>query len=131
MNRNGNVPAVQRRAAITGVAACSCLGRTDAFIDAILDGRSGIGPIASFDASDLRSKAIAELTDFDAAEFIAPMKLRRMDEVGSLAVVASRLALDAAALPHDDAGYDDCHTYRTSARSLGTFDNEISSIRIR
>jgi hypothetical protein len=31
----------------------------------------------------------------------------------------------------DDAGYDDCRTYRTSARSLGSFDNQISSIRIR
>lgn len=31
----------------------------------------------------------------------------------------------------DDAGYDDCRTYRTSARSLGDFDNVISSIRIR
>jgi hypothetical protein len=31
----------------------------------------------------------------------------------------------------DDAGYDDCRTYRTSARSLGSFNNVISSIRIR
>lgn len=31
----------------------------------------------------------------------------------------------------DDAGYDDCRTYRTSARSLGDFNNVISSIRIR
>ena len=31
----------------------------------------------------------------------------------------------------DDAGYDVCRTYRTSARSLGSFDNAISSIRIR
>ena len=31
----------------------------------------------------------------------------------------------------DDAGYDNCRTYRTSARSLGSFDNAISSIRIR
>jgi hypothetical protein len=31
----------------------------------------------------------------------------------------------------DDAGYDICRTYRTSARSLGDFDNEISSIRVR
>ena len=31
----------------------------------------------------------------------------------------------------DDAGYDDCRTYRTSARTLGDFDNVISSIRIR
>ncbi len=31
----------------------------------------------------------------------------------------------------DDAGYDDCRTYRSSARNLGDFDNVISSIRIR
>lgn len=31
----------------------------------------------------------------------------------------------------DDAGYDDCRTYRTSARNLGDFDNVISSIRVR
>jgi uncharacterized protein YraI len=31
----------------------------------------------------------------------------------------------------DDAGYDDCRNYRTSARSLGSFDTAISSIRIR
>jgi hypothetical protein len=31
----------------------------------------------------------------------------------------------------DDAGYDDCRTYTTSASSLGSFDNQISSIRIR
>jgi uncharacterized protein YraI len=31
----------------------------------------------------------------------------------------------------DDAGYDICRTYTTSASSLGSFNNEISSIRIR
>lgn len=31
----------------------------------------------------------------------------------------------------DDAGYDLCRTYTSSARSLGSFDNQISSIRIR
>ena len=31
----------------------------------------------------------------------------------------------------DDAGYDICRTYRSSARSLGSFNNAISSIRIR
>ena len=31
----------------------------------------------------------------------------------------------------DDAGYDDCRTYTSSARSLGDYNNVISSIRIR
>ncbi len=123
MNRNGNVPAVQRRAAITGVAACSSLGQTDAFLDALLaphdgrdrspsgpttvDRRSGIRPITSFDVSNRRARMAAELSGFDAASFIHPMKLRRMDEVGALAVASARLALDAAALPRREAGYDD------------------------
>jgi 3-oxoacyl-[acyl-carrier-protein] synthase II len=107
MNRNGNVPAVQRRAAITGVAACSSLGQTAAFIDALLAGHSGVRPITSFDTSSCRARQAAELIDLDPSAFIPAMKLRRMDEVGRLSVVAARLAMDAAALPRTDAGYDD------------------------
>jgi 3-oxoacyl-[acyl-carrier-protein] synthase II len=107
MNRNGNVPAVQRRAAITGVAACSSLGQTTAFIDALLAGHTGIRPISTFDVSNRLARQAAELTDFDPVAFIAPMKLRRMDEVGRLSVAAARLALDAARLPREEAGYDD------------------------
>jgi 3-oxoacyl-(acyl-carrier-protein) synthase len=107
MNRNGNVPAVQRRAAITGVAACSSLGQTDAFLEALLEGRSGIRPISSFDVSNRRSRLAAELTSFEPAAFIHPMKLRRMDEVGALSVATARLALDAAGLPRLESGYDD------------------------
>ena len=107
MNRNGTVPAVRRTAAITGVAACSSLGQTAAFLDALLAGRSGIRPITGFDVSARRSRMAAELAEFDAAAFIPPMKLRRMDEVGQLSVAAGRLALDAAGLPKLEAGYDD------------------------
>lgn len=107
MNRNGNVPPVQRRAAITGVAACSSLGQTDAFIDAILAGRSGIRPITSFDSSTRFAHQAAELSDFHPAPFIPPMKLRRMDEVSALSVVAARLALASAGMPRLDSGADD------------------------
>lgn len=107
MKRNGTVPAVRRRAAITGVAACSSLGQTDAFADALLSGASGIRPITGFDVAARRSRLAAELRDFEAAAFIPPMKLRRMDEVGQLSVAAGRLALDAAGLPRQDTGYDD------------------------
>lgn len=107
MNRNGNVPAVQRQAAITGVAACSSLGQTDAFLEAVLEGRTGIRPITSFDTTARQARQAAELSGFDPTAFIHPMKLRRMDEVGALSVASARLALDAAGLPRSDAGYDD------------------------
>lgn len=98
---------MQRRAAITGVAACSSLGQTDAFLDAILAGKSGIRPITSFDVSQRRARQAAELVDFDATAFVHPMKLRRMDEVGALSVAAARLALESAGLPRANDGYDD------------------------
>jgi len=107
MNRNGNVPAVQRRAAITGVAACSSLGQTDSYLEAILAGRSGIRAITSFDVSARRARQAAELSGFDPSAFIHPMKLRRMDEVGALSVASARLALAAAGMPRSDDGYDD------------------------
>ncbi len=97
---------MQRQAVITGVAACSSLGQTPAFIDALLAGRAGVRPISSFAITGRGARTAAQLTDFDPTTFIAPMKLRRMDEVGGLAVSAARLALDAAQLPRADAGYD-------------------------
>ena len=98
---------MQRQVAITGVAACSSLGQTADFLSAVLDGRSGIRPISSFDVSTFQSRLAAELKDFDAAAFIHPMKLRRMDEVGALSVASARLALDSASLRRTDEGYDD------------------------
>ncbi len=98
---------MQRRAAITGVAACSSLGQTDAYLEAILAGRSGIRDITSFDVSARRARQAAELSGFDASTFIHPMKLRRMDEVGALSVASARLALAAAGIDRSDAGHDD------------------------
>jgi 3-oxoacyl-[acyl-carrier-protein] synthase II len=98
---------VQRRAAITGVAACSSLGQTDAFLAAVLSARSGIRPITTFDVSARRARQAAELIDFDATAFVHPMKLRRMDEVGALSVAVARLALESAAMPRTTEGHDD------------------------
>lgn len=98
---------MRRQAAVTGLAACTSLGPTAAFVDALLAGASGIRPITSFDTTQRASRLAAELLDFDPSAFIAPMKLRRMDEVGSLSVVAARQALDAAGLPRPDGGHDD------------------------
>lgn len=107
MNRNGNVPAVRRRTVITGVAAFSPAGvTTGAFRDALLAGTPQHRPIPTSGTRQTRAQQAAELKDFDASAYIAPMKLRRMDEVGQLAVAAGRSALDAAGWPAADEGYD-------------------------
>ncbi|AMY12301.1 3-oxoacyl-[acyl-carrier-protein] synthase 2 [Luteitalea pratensis] len=73
----------------------------------MLEGRSGIRPITTFDVSARRARQAAELSDFDPAAFVHPMKLRRMDEVGALSVATARLALESAGLPRTSEGHDD------------------------
>jgi 3-oxoacyl-(acyl-carrier-protein) synthase len=78
---------------ITGVGVVSAFGDSrEAFCDALLDGRTGIAPDAGFAACGCRSTLAARIAGFDPAKWIPPMKLRRMDDTGPLAVVIAQQA---------------------------------------
>ncbi|HEY6211391.1 MAG TPA: beta-ketoacyl synthase N-terminal-like domain-containing protein, partial [Vicinamibacterales bacterium] len=99
---------MSERVAITGIGCVSCFGRGHgAFIDAILSGCSGIAPITRFDTSDCRSHNAAMIRGFDPAEFIAPLKLRRVDAVGRVALACTRLLFEDAGCVPDAGGRDD------------------------
>src|SRR5687768_12727086 len=84
---------------VSGIGVVSALGPSkEQFRDGLLGGASGITPIATFDVSDCRTKIGAPVTGFDATAWIAPMKLRRMDDTARYAVVTTRQAFE-------DAGY--------------------------
>ena len=76
------------------------------FRDALLDGRTGIGPVRAFDARGCRTTLAAAVSGFDPAAWISPMKLRRMDPTAAYAIVAARIAMDDTRLPSsgDDSG---------------------------
>jgi len=97
MIRNGNVRAVTERIAITGIGVVSTFGDSaEAFRDSLLEGRSGIAPVEAYVAAGCRSTLAARVSGFDAARWISPMKLRRMDDTGPLALVAAQQALSEA-----------------------------------
>jgi 3-oxoacyl-[acyl-carrier-protein] synthase II len=82
---------------ITGLGVVSPFGDSlDRFRDALLDGATGIGADPSFVAAGCRSTLAARVSQFDAAKWISPMKLRRMDTTGPYALVAVRQAMDLA-----------------------------------
>src|SRR6476660_580655 len=82
---------------ITGVGVVSTFGDSaHGFRDALLDGRPGIAPSAEFTAISCRSTLAARISGFDPARWIPPMKLRRMDDTGPLALVVSRQAMEQA-----------------------------------
>ena len=85
--------------AITGVGVVSPLGDSPhRFRDALLRGEAGIAVDPAFASRGCRSVLSARVAGFNPAAWIPPMKLRRMDTTGPLALVAIRQAMD-------DAGY--------------------------
>ena len=95
------------RIAITGIGVVSTFGDSaEAFRDGLLDGRSGIAPVEAFAAAGCRSTLAARVTGFDAARWISPMKLRRMDDTGPLALVAAKQALGDASYAVTPEGDD-------------------------
>jgi 3-oxoacyl-(acyl-carrier-protein) synthase len=93
---------------VTGISCLSGFGiGARAMVDAVMAGRSGVRPITAFDTSGCRSHAAATLDAFDPSAFITPMKLRRVDGVGRLALVCARLLLEDAALSLGPDGSDD------------------------
>jgi 3-oxoacyl-[acyl-carrier-protein] synthase II len=114
---------MSERVVITGIGCVSSFGIGHrAFIDAIRSGKSGIGPIARFDTTECRSHCAATIRDFDPAAFISPLKLRRVDAVGRVALACTRVLFDDAGCAPDAGGRDDMGV------ALGTFTAGLDSL---
>jgi 3-oxoacyl-[acyl-carrier-protein] synthase II len=81
-----------------GVVAPGAIG-IDAFRALLASGASAVSEIDRFDTSGLGAHKAALVRDFKAKDFIAPMKLRRMNTLSRYAVAAAKLALDDAGTP--------------------------------
>jgi 3-oxoacyl-[acyl-carrier-protein] synthase II len=90
---------VSRRVVVTGVGLVSPLGiGTQANWEALCAGRSGIGPITRFDASQYSSRIAGEVKDFDPLQFVEKKDVKKMDVFIQLAIAASQFAVDDAGL---------------------------------
>jgi 3-oxoacyl-[acyl-carrier-protein] synthase II len=92
---------------VSGIGVVSTLGASrESFRDGLLAGRSGIAPVTAFDVSGCRTRVAASVTGFEPTAWIAPMKLRRMDDTARYAVVVTRQAFEDAAYPLGGDGDD-------------------------
>jgi 3-oxoacyl-[acyl-carrier-protein] synthase II len=79
----------KRRVVVTGLGIVSPVGSTvDSAWDAVLNGRSGIGPVTRFDVSNFPTRFGGAVKDFDVAQYIPPKEARRMDEFMHYGVAA-------------------------------------------
>ncbi len=95
----------RRRIAITGIGLVTPLGiGTDETWASVVAGRSGIGPIQRFDASEFTTTIAGEVRDFDAARWVPKRFQRQMDLFIQYALAAGDFAMKQAGLDPSQGG---------------------------
>jgi len=90
---------VSRRVVVTGVGLISSVGLgTQPTWEGVCAGRSGIGPITRFDASQHASRIAGEVKGFDPLNFVEKKEVKKIDLFIQYAIAASQFAVDDAAL---------------------------------
>ncbi|MFS0688450.1 beta-ketoacyl-ACP synthase II [Sporosarcina sp. 179-K 8C2 HS] len=93
----------KRRVVVTGVGAVSPVGNSaEESWEAVLNGKSGIGPLTRLDSEQFPVKVAAEVKDFDIEEYIPRKDARKMDRFTHYALAASIMAMKDANLELDE-----------------------------
>ncbi len=93
-----------RRVVITGLGAVSPVGvGVPAVWDAITAGRSGIGEVSLFDASEYSTRFGGCVDGWDPTPWIDAKEARRMARFQQFAVVAAQMAMDDSGLVIDES----------------------------
>ena len=114
---------MNRRVFITGMGVVSPIGNNLAdFWKAILEGRSGVGPITRFDVSEYPARIAGEVRDFDVTAFVEKKDARRMDLSEQYAVGAAVQAVEDSRLDLKSVDLDRCGVVIGSGiGGIGTF----------
>ncbi len=90
---------MRRRVVVTGLGCVTPVGNDVAATwQALLDGKSGGGPITHFDASAFKTRFACELKGFDASAYMDRKEVKRSDQY-------TQYALAAAVQAMQDAGF--------------------------
>ncbi|NVK74222.1 MAG: beta-ketoacyl-ACP synthase II [Oceanospirillaceae bacterium] len=94
----------RRRVVVTGMGMVTPLGNNvkDTW-DNILEGKSGVSEITSFDPSQFSTRFAAQVTDFDATQYMSVKEARKMDLFIQYGIAATVQALEDANLNAETA----------------------------
>ncbi|MEO8379762.1 MAG: beta-ketoacyl-ACP synthase II [Acidobacteriota bacterium] len=89
----------KRRVVVTGLGMISPLGiGNEPTWKGLVEGRSGIGPITKFDATEYASRIAGEVRDFHPEQWIEKKEVKKSDTFIHYAIVAAQFASDDARL---------------------------------
>lgn len=90
---------MKRRVVVTGLGAVTPLGTgVEKTWKALCEGRSGIGKISSFDATNFQTKIAGEIKDFKPEDFLEKKQVRRMDIFVHYAMASAMMAVEDSGL---------------------------------
>jgi 3-oxoacyl-[acyl-carrier-protein] synthase II len=90
---------MKRRVVITGLGMVTPLGTgVEKNWESLCAGKSVIGPVTKFDTTDFKSKIAAEVTDFNAADFMGKQHIRRFDIFIHYGIASARMAMEDSGL---------------------------------
>lgn len=94
---------MRKRVVVTGIGCISPLANNwPETWQALIAGKSGIAPIASFDATPLKTRIAAEVKGFDGAALFGVKEARRMDLFTQYALAAAMEAFEQSGLTVTD-----------------------------
>lgn len=94
---------MSRRVVVTGLGTVNPLGLdVESFWRAALDGRSGIGEITLFDASEMKVRFAGEVWGFDPEDYMDRREARRLDRYDQLFLAAAGQALADSGLRYEE-----------------------------
>lgn len=103
---------MSRRVVITGMGMVTPVGTgKEEFWNSLIKGKSGIGHIARFDASQLSTRIAGEVRDFDPLNYLDKKEARRMDRYTHFACAGSQIAMEDAGLKVDNIDRDRAGVY--------------------
>ncbi len=91
---------LDRRVVVTGLGLVTPLGTgVDKNWEALMAGRSGVGPVTRFDVSSFPVKIAGEVKDFNPEDWIEKRDIKKMDRFIQYAVGATDQAMRQSGLP--------------------------------
>ncbi|WP_232696996.1 beta-ketoacyl-ACP synthase II [Brevibacillus daliensis] len=103
---------MRRRVVITGSGVMTPLGNKPELLwENLLAGKSGVGPIESFDASEYSTQIAAEVKDFHPEEYMDKKEARRTDRFVQFGLAAAKEAVKDAKLSITDENAEQIGVY--------------------
>ena len=94
---------MKKRVVVTGLGAITPIGNnTNESWEAIKKGVCGIDKITAFDTENYKVKLAAEIKNLKIEDYIEPKKMKRMDRVSQVAVIAAREAFEDSGITKEN-----------------------------